>query len=67
MFSPIPDVISYELKPDDYILLLSSDGIWDIMEEETLYVLLTEFVKDNPVESEHYSLELEAFDTVTSF
>jgi len=47
MVSPIPDVTTYEFDSDDYILFLSSDGVWDNLTEEKVFDAVRQFISSN--------------------
>jgi serine/threonine protein phosphatase PrpC len=50
MVSAKPDIFTYQLSDDDYVLFLASDGVWDNLEEEEIFNSIRTFVTDHPIE-----------------
>lgn len=43
-----PDVGKFEIGPDDFILFIASDGIWDVASKDEMLADIVSFVKSNP-------------------
>lgn len=51
MISSTPDTTSFALDESHYLLMLSSDGIWDTLTESEIYDALQAFMATNSIES----------------
>ncbi len=41
--SPEPEVLDFELEPDDKFIVIASDGVWEFLSNERVFLFL-EFI-----------------------
>ena len=51
MISSKPDVLTYPLSEHevDYMLFLSTDGVWDSLKDEEIYEAIRLFITEHPI------------------
>ena len=56
-----PEIRSYELTPDDKIIVIASDGIWEFLDNRKVTEILTPFIENKNAELAAEMLIREAF------
>jgi serine/threonine protein phosphatase PrpC len=39
--SPEPEVLDFELDPDDKFIVIASDGVWEFLSNEQVFILVS--------------------------
>ena len=60
MISSKPDFCTYPLSENevDYMIFLSTDGIWDCLEEEQIFELVRIFVTEHSIKGLRYEISI---------
>ncbi|XP_063294089.1 pyruvate dehydrogenase [acetyl-transferring]-phosphatase 2, mitochondrial [Pelobates fuscus] len=52
-----PEVTSHKLRPQDKFLIMATDGLWDMLEDQEVVKLVTEHLSEVSLQEPHVSVE----------